>query len=325
VAKAERRGGNGDDPKFFSLLAPGSAAIEDSALLLSPGSGNALRLIAFTTLFYTGLNVATFALTPTTRVLSHPEYIAVALTLSLQVASLLHDALARPRISKTELDTHLCIVVVKLLAALTNAALCFMPSTPFMLDVVTGRQNSMLRWAEWVTLAFMITFIVEAVDSTESRVPLLIGASQSLSTLCGLFLPPVSAVDGRAWGLLLFISFFFYSIIFPRIYFKQRKLQLMRNSLPPRCYPLVRAELGSRLFWAMLFTWSALTAVWTIDALSALWSVERGATSWCFIADCVIDCVAKALYTTAIVEQVDSATQLTNTQKEVRRRTRLHG
>ena len=61
-----------------------------------------------------------------------------------------------------------------------------------------------------------------------------------------------------------------------------------------------------RLFWAMMFTWTALTAVWSVDALAAPF-VSRGATSWCFIADCVIDCVAKALYTTAIIEQVEIA------------------
>ena len=62
------------------------------------------------------------------------------------VASLLHDALSRKRISKSELDTHLCIVVVKALATLTNAMLCFLPVTPFIVDLVTGRPNSILCW-----------------------------------------------------------------------------------------------------------------------------------------------------------------------------------
>ena len=52
--------------------------------------------------------------------------------------------------------------------------------------------------------------------------------------------------------------------------------------------------------------------------------VERSATSWSFIADCIIDCVAKALYTTAIIEQVDTATQFSSRQKESRARSRLH-
>ena len=123
--------------------------------------------------------------------------------------------------------------------------------------------------------------------------------------------------------MLLFVSFLLYFVIFGRLRTKHRKLQLMRDSLPPSCYPLVRAEVGMRLFWAMMFTWSALTAVWTADALVGT-MFGRGATSWCFIADCVIDCVAKALYTTAIMEQVDTAAQVMSTQKEARRRKRLH-
>ena len=143
------------NPMTFSLLDPGSAATDDSSLLLNPDSGNTITLrlpstpvllIAFTIMAYVLLNVAVFALTPTTRALSQYEHTAVAVTLCIQVASLLHDALSRKRISKSELDTHLCIVVVKALAALTNAILCFLPATPFIVDLVTGRPNSMLRW-----------------------------------------------------------------------------------------------------------------------------------------------------------------------------------
>ena len=40
------------------------------------------------------------------------------------------------------------MLTVKTLSMLTNAALCLFP-TPFVTDVVTGRPNCMLRWAEW--------------------------------------------------------------------------------------------------------------------------------------------------------------------------------
>ena len=173
-------------------------------------------------------------------------------------------------------------------------------------------------------LAFTITFIVEAIDTTEARTPLLVGGSQSLSTFCGLVLPLASCLPGL-WGLLLVLSFLLYFVIFARLSAKRHRLQLMRASLPPTCYALVRAELGMRLLWWCVFTWTALTTVWCVDALvRPLHLVTRGATDWCFIADCAIDCVAKALYTTAIMEQVDTATNITNTRKESRRRSRLH-
>ena len=161
VRSDERQGTGGDgsdpSPNFsmlkpsdpspnFSMLKPGSAAMNESSLLLDPGSSNALILIAFSITAYVILNIAVFALTPTVRALSQHEYTASAIVLSMQVASLLHDALACQRISESERDTHRCIVVVKVLAALTNAMLCFLPSTPFILDAITGRPNSMLRW-----------------------------------------------------------------------------------------------------------------------------------------------------------------------------------
>ena len=138
----------------FSLLRPGSTAVDDSSLVLGPMSRIACTidctfstlLISFSTAAYVLLHAGVFILTPTTRALTQTERTAVVLTLSLQVASLLHDAISRQRISRSERDTHLCIVVVKVLAALTNALLCFLPSTPFVVDAVTGRPNSMLRW-----------------------------------------------------------------------------------------------------------------------------------------------------------------------------------
>ena len=62
--------------EFFSLLDPGDAAIDVSSLLLDPGSGIALRLIAFAIAAFIGLTAAVFALTPTTRALSQPEHAA---------------------------------------------------------------------------------------------------------------------------------------------------------------------------------------------------------------------------------------------------------
>ena len=173
-------------------------------------------------------------------------------------------------------------------------------------------------------LAFTITFIVEAIDTTKARTPLLVGGSQSLSTFCGLLLPYASLLPAL-WPVLLVLSFLLYFVIFARLAAKRHRLQRMRASLPPTCYALVRAELGMRLLWWCVFTWTALTTVWTVDALvRPLHLMTRGATDWCFIADCVIDCVAKALYTTAIMEQVDTASNITNTRKESRRRSRLH-
>ena len=143
-------------PMTFSLLDPGSAATDDASLLLNAEDNaftltlrlpsTSVLLIACTFMAYVALNLAVFAVTPTRRVLTPYEHTAVAVTLCIQVASLLHDALSRKRISTSELDTHLCIVVVKALAALTNAMLCFLPATPFIIDIVTGRPNSMLRW-----------------------------------------------------------------------------------------------------------------------------------------------------------------------------------
>ena len=262
------------------------------------------------------------------RSLGETESQVVFIAVTLQIGNLCQDLMKGQLSESYEItSTKRCILLTKVLSLLSNLIFLIMP-TPHVSDPMTGRAQALVRWCEWTVLAFMMTFVVEAIDSSDPATALATGAAQSISTLCGLFLPAASALPPVwglpvAWGGLLVVSFLLYFVLFARLAAKHRKLQRMRASLPPTCYPLVRAELGMRLFWAMMFTWTGLTAVWTADAIAGKF-VARGATSWAFIADCAIDCIAKALYTTAIVEQADTATQQADMQKEAKKRARLH-
>ena len=111
---------------------------------------------------------------------------AAFIAVTMQVASLLQDLCSKQTLEgPTQQWLQRTVLAVKTLSMLTNAAICLFP-TPFVTDVVTGRPNCMLRWAEWCVLSFTMTFLVESIDSRELRAPLLSAASQVSDT----YLPP---------------------------------------------------------------------------------------------------------------------------------------
>ena len=89
---------------------------------------------------------------------------ACTTALMMQVGSILVDVFARQQLSAKQFWVVRAIFFVKLIAACTNAAILLMPSS-FILDSVTGRPNCMLRWVEWIVLAFMMTFVVDSIDA----------------------------------------------------------------------------------------------------------------------------------------------------------------
>ena len=74
---------------------------------------------------------------------------AAFIAVTMQVASLLQDLCSKQTLEgPTQQWLQRTVLAVKTLSMLTNAAICLFP-TPFVTDVVTGRPNCMLRWAEW--------------------------------------------------------------------------------------------------------------------------------------------------------------------------------
>ena len=214
------------EPSFNSrsrdnFLAPTTVAEEESSLLSRvPYVGKCLvngSVIAFVV-----LSLAVMACLPCSWP-GEREQQAAFIAVTMQVASLLQDLCSKQTLCSTQQWLQRAVLAVKTLSMLTNAALCLCP-TPFVTDVVTGRPNCMLRWAEWCVLSFTMTFLVESIDSRELRAPLLSAASQSLSTFCGLLLPLCSSL--RLWLPTCALSIGLYAYIWRRLYVRTLALAL---------------------------------------------------------------------------------------------------
>lgn len=229
----------------------------------------------------------------------------VFIAATLQMGSLLTDVLTKQQISDSlEIsNTKRCIFIVQQLALLTNVGLHILP-TPFYTDAITQRPNSITRWCEWSVLAFMMTFIVEAIDSTNLRTPLTTALTQSVSTFCGLLLP--FCEDGATWACLCVVSFVLFFYIFVRLYQKEKSYEALRLTLPLNSYALQRAELARNLLRMCVAMWTTLVLIWTTDVV---WYTVLGnpwtatSTDWCFVANCIVDVAAKTVYSSIIYER----------------------
>lgn len=261
----------------------------------------ARMLIPFACILYAAQLALIYTALPASQPLGSIESVVVQATATMQMASVLLDLC-----TKRMTSLRACVCCVKCIACVTNI-LILTTNSPFVVDPVTGRPNSMLRWAEWITLSFTMTFLVEAVDSKDLWVPITTGATQCLSTACGPLMP---LCNGRVWpwAAVCTTSYLLFSWIYVRYIRKQQELAAQIKVNDPTA-DLASSRLGVRLLFQCVLTWTALVAVWTADLVATLvWEV-RPATDWAFIGDCVIDLVAKVLYNTAIQEQAENMVQ----------------
>jgi hypothetical protein len=58
-------------------------------------------------------------------------------------------------------------IVVQSIALTTSALITYGIKPPILIDEVTGARVHLLRWAEWIPVGFLMTFLVEAADAPD--------------------------------------------------------------------------------------------------------------------------------------------------------------
>jgi hypothetical protein len=120
-------------------------------------------------------------------------------------------------------------ITTQLVAIATDAMMAF-GRVPVLVDPVLQTRVSVLRWAEFATTAFLMTFLTEAFGFRHKHrkalsVPMLHAICQGLATFCGLFFP---YCPGKvSWYTLLVIACCLFSVIFYRLRQKENLFQKM--------------------------------------------------------------------------------------------------
>ena len=187
------------------------------------------------------------------------------------------------------------------------ALMAFFP-TPVVIDHVTGIRVHLARWAGWTALAFLMTFMTEAINmphSTRSSDYVWKHSwALGLSTACGLILPFCKTI--YSFGTVLAVSLCLYSSIYIRVY-QRRKGFFMAEygvSVEEReAYDRVRLSLrlleSCAVLWTLLvitrlacfplFLYASPGSVWSSHALPA-------------IVEAFFEVASKSLYLILIME-----------------------
>ena len=218
-------------------------------------------------------------------------------------------------------------IIVNVITAATNWLMFFI-EVPIVFDQVTGGRVHLLRWCEWAVLAYLMTYMGEAIDSRSTRVPNSVAGAQAASTFCGLIFPFVSVRPVVWMGTMLF-SLATYTTIFPRYFARRTALReadqkndtaLVRTSSggapsPPKTPTLQEAEDTERLkvaYWlsfSICIMWSFFVLNYAVAAVASFRSCtdticrrENGEYPWWpFMADLVLDMTAKYVYNLIIL------------------------
>jgi hypothetical protein len=174
-------------------------------------------------------------------------------------------------------------LVTQGVAICTNGAMAFY-DVPILIDpVLAGKRVSVLRWAEFATLAFLMTFLTEAfgvhhtshnnnnnnkptkgITSLFSNIPLTHALCQGLSTLLGMLFP--FAPDARAWYTLLAISCSLFAVIFPRLLHKQAVFRTLKPGRTVREAVLYdRTRLSLKMLQACTIIWALFPIVFFVS------------------------------------------------------------
>jgi hypothetical protein len=161
-----------------------------------------------------------------------------------------------------------CAMTVQGVSMVANGLLAFIP-TPVLIDPVTHARVYLVRWTEWFTLGFLLTFLSEEIDTptAENR---RLGLAHSLvlggSILAGLFCPFIS--NPKVWWSVIAVSVAAFSTIFVRVYQKTVQTKEIRNYLSKTGFAeydkilvYTRSRLSLRSMQECLVLWTVLVVL----------------------------------------------------------------
>ena len=145
--------------------------------------------------------------------------------------------------------------------ALTSVGIMIFLPTPVMMDVITNRRVHMIRWVEWTSLAFVMTFLTEGIDLPihPQAVEVAWGHAWALalSTSAGILFPFCTQL--WEWITVFTISMILFFSLYVRLY--QRTVRFAKtpkgsNVDEQECHDRVRLSL--RLLQACSVMWTLL-------------------------------------------------------------------
>ena len=208
-------------------------------------------------------------------------------------------------------------LTVQFIALVTELLMATIP-TPVMYDPVTGTKVHLLRWCKWTPLAFLMTYLTDVPKGGREgwrslRVPLLHGACQGLSTLCGLVFPFCHGVVD--WTVWMIVSCLLFGVIYVRLAYKRRAFRGMdKGTTVDDIETYARGRLSLGLLWTCTVMWSVLVlAYFVYSCVPMVYAGAANEDSWfhptgslTMISEAALDVLLKVVYMKIIVNVHDT-------------------
>ena len=199
------------------------------------------------------------------------------------------------------------------IAIISLFTMAFLP-TPIMLDQVTGRRVSMVRWAEWTPLSFLMTFMTEAIDisfNSKSRAGVRVawfhGICIALSTFAGMLFPLCTTLT--SWLVCFAVSVILFCSIYIRLYQRWALfLVTPKGTSVDERERYDRVRLSLRLLQVCSFWWTGLVVGFTLCCFMPHLAPN---TFWAHpglpgIIECIFEIGSKIGYLSLILDVHDS-------------------
>jgi signal transduction histidine kinase len=212
--------------------------------------------------------------------------------------------------SLTFINTGIMVgsITVQAIAICTNLLLIFFP-TPVVIDPVTGIRSHLVRWAEWIALAFLMTFLQEGIDlPLQGRLgPIfgwLHGIAIALSTSCGMIL--AHCPDWTTWLTVFGIAWALFCSLFIRLFQRYQRLSKMSPGVTvDERESYDRARFSFKSIAVCTLMWTSLAASWSVIALMHPYAAPDSVfkiDSLVLVTQCIFEATSKVLYSGVLLQ-----------------------
>jgi signal transduction histidine kinase len=152
--------------------------------------------------------------------------------------------------------------------AISSVAIMVFFPTPVLVDPITKQRVLLARWAEWIPLAFLMTFLTEALDLAQQGLAAEMlawkhGAAIALSTAAGLIFPFCQTLE--LWMITFIISCVLFMSLYIRLYQRHKRFRnTPRGTSVDEQERYERVRYSLRLLQACGVVWTLLVVAFTV-------------------------------------------------------------
>lgn len=198
--------------------------------------------------------------------------------------------------------------MVQILAMLSICMMLFLP-TPVLIDPVTGLRCHLVRWVEWIVLAFLMTFLTESMDipldkKKDTSIAWIHGIAIGVSTSGGILFPLCRT--WASWLTVLATSWTLFCSLFIRLHQRYRRLQSMSaDGSVDQKEDYNRAKYSLKTIAVCTIVWTLLAASFTFIAVVRSFVPEDSflaTDSLVLVTESLFETISKVWYFSLLLE-----------------------